>query len=103
MHAALQPQLATTTAASQRVRPAAMIRRTLVPIALCLLAAACASSTQVAQRDNDRCTARGLKPETKEFERCMLDVETERKVRMDERHRALIERSGAPPSALAGQ
>jgi hypothetical protein len=71
------------------------LRPIFVP-ALCLMLAACASATQIAQRDSDRCTATGYRPDSKEFNDCMLRLETERKIRTDARHREMMERSSAP-------
>jgi hypothetical protein len=71
------------------------LRSILVP-ALCLLLAACASATQLAQRDGDRCAARGYKPDSDEFKDCVVRMETERSVRTDARHREMMERSSAP-------
>jgi hypothetical protein len=73
-----------------------MTIRPAVLLALALSLAACASAQQTAQRDEERCAARGYKPNTKEFETCMLDLETARTVRRDTRHREMMERSANP-------
>ena len=61
-----------------------------------LLLAGCASTEQLAQRDNERCAARGLAPETKNFNDCLTQLETERVLRKDARHREQIEKSANP-------
>jgi hypothetical protein len=73
-----------------------MTCRSILPLALCLLVASCASTTQLAQRDSDRCAARGYQPNTDDFKDCIVRLETERTVRTDARHREMMERSSAP-------
>ncbi len=73
-----------------------MTLRSILPLALGLLLAACASTEQAAQRDNERCVARGLQPETKNFNECMTQLETERVMRKDARYREQIEKSANP-------
>ena len=73
-----------------------MTWRSILPLALCLLLAGCASATQLAQRDGDRCAARGYQPNTDKFKDCIVRLETERQVRTDARHREMTERSSAP-------
>jgi uncharacterized protein YcfL len=72
-----------------------MTYRPLLLLSLILLAG-CASAEQLAQRDQDRCVARGYKPETKEFNDCMTLVENERVARRDALHREQIEKSANP-------
>jgi hypothetical protein len=73
------------------------------PIILLMLAAllaGCASSAeQLAQRNNERCAARGLQPNTDAFSDCVVALETERTVRMESRRRDMMERSNIPPAA----
>jgi hypothetical protein len=73
-----------------------MISRLSLSLALGLLVAGCSSVGQLAQRDNERCAARGLQPQTDAYTNCLASLETERKLRMDARHREQVERSGAP-------
>jgi hypothetical protein len=73
-----------------------MTYRSIVPLALCLVVAGCASATQLAQRDDERCVARGFKPDTPDFKKCATELETERALKMDQRHREMMERSSAP-------
>ena len=70
--------------------------RPFLLLSLTLLVAGCASAEQLAQRDNERCTARGLQPETKDFNDCLAQLENERVARRDARHREQIEKSANP-------
>ena len=73
-----------------RPRPLA---RLLVPFALALTFGACATN---AQRDNERCAARGLEPTSDAYKNCLVDLESERRSRMETRHRDFLERSASP-------
>jgi hypothetical protein len=73
-----------------------MSLRSILPLALFVLAAGCASATQLVQRDDERCVARGFKPDTPDFKKCATELETERALKMDQRHREMMERSSAP-------
>jgi hypothetical protein len=79
----------------------AAIRRFALPLVLGLLAAGCASKAQLAQRDSDRCVARGLQPNTAEFNACLLQVQGDRDARMETNRRDMLERPNVPyiPSA----
>jgi hypothetical protein len=60
---------------------------------LCGLVAACTTSPeQQAARDEERCTARGYKPQTKEHDTCVVGLASSRDSRMQQRHRELVER-----------
>ncbi len=75
--------------------------RTLALVALCALTAACGSSReQLAQRNSERCAARGLAPNSDAFNQCVTGLETERDSRMESRRLEMMERSGVPPSAM---
>jgi hypothetical protein len=55
--------------------------------------AACASSAeQQAQRDDERCAARGLQPNSKEHDDCVTSLASQRDARMERRHREMVER-----------
>jgi hypothetical protein len=55
--------------------------------------AACASSAeQQAQRDDERCAARGLQPNTKAHDDCVTSLANQRDARMQQRHREMVER-----------
>ena len=73
-----------------------MISRSILLLALGLFVAGCSSASQLAQRDEERCAARGLQPQTDAYTNCLVSLETERKLRMDARHREQVERSAAP-------
>lgn len=67
--------------------------RTIFLLALTGLVAACATSPeQQAARDDERCTARGYKPLTKEHDDCVVGLQGRRDVREQQRHRELVER-----------
>jgi uncharacterized protein YecT (DUF1311 family) len=67
--------------------------RLIVLSALCAFAAACATSPeQQAQRDEDRCTARGYKPQTKQHDDCVSGLASSRDARLQRQHRELVER-----------
>ena len=71
--------------------------RTLLGLALCALATGCITTAeQLAQRNNERCTNRGLEPGTKLFNDCLAQIENERDERKEANRRAMVERSGAP-------
>jgi hypothetical protein len=76
-----------------------ILTRSIVLLVLTTALAGCltASPEQIAQRNADRCTARGYQPNTKEFEECVTRIETERGLRMQTRHQEMLERSAAPP------
>jgi hypothetical protein len=58
-----------------------------------MLAAGCAmTAEQQAQRDGERCTARGLKPGSKDHDDCLTQIERTRDARLQSRHRELVER-----------
>lgn len=55
--------------------------------------AACASSAeQQVQRDDERCTARGLQPNSKAHDDCVTSLANQRDARMQQRHREMVER-----------
>jgi hypothetical protein len=72
--------------------------RALPVLLLSLLLAGCFNTAQqAAQRNEDRCAARGLKPGTDAFADCIVKLETERDVRMQRAHRENMERTSIPP------
>ncbi len=71
--------------------------RSILVLALGLSLAGCLStSSSVAQRDNERCAARGHAPDSDKFKDCLVQLETDRKVRSESRHRDFMERSAVP-------
>jgi hypothetical protein len=59
---------------------------------LCLVAACTTSPEQQTARDEQRCTERGYKPQTKEHDNCVVGLASSRDSRMQQRHRELVER-----------
>jgi hypothetical protein len=57
-----------------------------------LVAACAATAEQQAQRDDERCAARGLQPSTKAHDDCVVGLRAQRDVREQQRHRELVER-----------
>ena len=62
-----------------------------------LVAACAATAEQQAQRDDDRCAARGLQPQSKAHDDCVIGLRAQRDVREQQRHRELVERPAATP------
>lgn len=61
------------------------------------LAGCITSAEQVAQRNEERCTARGYQPKTDAFNDCIVRLEGESQARRDARHREAVERTTVPP------
>jgi uncharacterized protein YecT (DUF1311 family) len=61
------------------------------------LVAACATAAQQTQNDDDRCTAHGLKPTTKEHDDCVTRLQSSRDARLQQRHQEMVERPAATP------
>jgi hypothetical protein len=74
----------------------AMTRRLPLLLALGLLVAGCASQAQLAQRDHDRCVARGYQPDTREFNACLVQLQGARDARMETNRREMLERPNVP-------
>ena len=73
--------------------------RPLLVLALCALATGCITSAeQQAQRNEERCAARGLQPNTDAFKDCMVRIDTERELRMQTRRQEMLEKSAIPSS-----
>jgi hypothetical protein len=74
------------------------LRRGILVSIMSGLVAACAMSPEKqAQNDEQRCTARGLKPTTKEHDDCVSGLTSSRDARMQQRHRELVERPAPTP------
>jgi outer membrane biogenesis lipoprotein LolB len=70
-----------------------MTRTFFLLAALCAIVAACTTSPeQQTARDDERCTARGYKPQTKQHDDCVQGLAASRDVREQQRHRELVER-----------
>jgi len=74
-----------------------MTRSLLLLSLLAVTLAACASAKDIEARNEARCQARGLQPNTKNYEDCMAQVETERTNRMEQRRREALEQPYVPP------
>jgi hypothetical protein len=70
--------------------------RLILIVSLALLAAGCASTKQLAERDNERCAARGFQPNTDAFSNCLVQLDSERDARKDANRRALLEKPDIP-------
>ena len=75
-----------------------MTRIILLTLLGALLASCASSPEQIAQRNEERCQARGYQPKTDAFADCITRLETERSLRGEQRRRELLEQSAAPPS-----
>jgi len=66
--------------------------RSIVVLVLSALIAACAmTAEQQAARDDERCTARGLQPQSKAHDDCVTGLQASRDSRSQQRHRDLVE------------
>ena len=73
--------------------------RPILALALCALVAGCITTAeQQAKRQKDRCVERGYQPNTDAFKDCVVRLETDKTVRMDQRHREAVEKSAIPSS-----
>ena len=70
-------------------------RSTALLVAGALLAS-CSSAAQLAQRDEERCAARGLAPKTDAYSDCVVRMESERLQRIGARHQEQVEKSASP-------
>jgi hypothetical protein len=76
--------------------------RSIVVLALCALASGCITTAeQQTKRNEERCVERGYQPKSDAFNDCIVRLETDSTVRMDQRHREMVEKS-AIPSANRG-
>jgi hypothetical protein len=81
------------------------MKRRLVPLLLLfgLVLAGCTSAAQLAERDKERCAARGLAPNTDNYANCLLQVEGERTARTEQRRRYEIEKTFDPSTLTGGR
>ena len=71
--------------------------RSILLLALALPIAGCVTTAEeIAKRNNARCVERGYQPNTDAFSDCLVRLDSERDLRMQERHREITEKSGAP-------
>jgi outer membrane murein-binding lipoprotein Lpp len=85
-----------TPAKKERLPMICFVRRTAAVLALGLLVAGCASSAQVAQRNEERCAARGYQPKTDALNNCVVQLEGERQQRMENNRREMMEKPFTP-------
>jgi hypothetical protein len=72
--------------------------RSIVVLTLTGLVAACAvTAEQQTARDDERCTARGLQPQSKGHDDCVSGLQRQRDTRMQQRHRDLVEQRAPTP------
>jgi hypothetical protein len=77
--------------------------RSILVVALCLLAAGCITTAeQVAKRNEDRCVARGYQPDTDGFKDCLVRVESDRSQRMENNRREALEKPDNPTTNTRG-
>jgi hypothetical protein len=76
-------------------RPLLRLSPSLLLLAASL--AACTSAKDIEARNEARCQARGLEPNTKNYEDCMRQVDAERSARMEQRRREQVETPYVPP------
>ena len=57
------------------------------------------SAQQVTQQNEERCAARGHKPDSQAFSDCVASFEAVRERRMDARRNEMLERSNVPAAA----
>jgi hypothetical protein len=73
--------------------------RPILALALCALTAGCITTAeQQAKRNEERCVERGYQPKSDAFNDCIVRLDTDRTVRMDQRHREAVEKSAIPSS-----
>jgi hypothetical protein len=84
-----------------------MNHRFIRPSMLLLLAglalAGCTSAADLAKRDNERCTARGLTPNTDTYSNCLLQLEGDRGARIEQRRREMLEKPFDPSTNTPGR
>ena len=73
--------------------------RPILALVLCAFASGCITTAeQQAQRNEERCVERGYQPKSDAFNDCVVRLETESTIRMDQRHREAVEKSAIPSS-----
>ena len=77
--------------------------RSVLLLALSVLAAGCITTAeQAARRNEERCVARGYQPKTDAFNDCVVRLETERDQRMESRRREALEKPDNPTASTRG-
>ena len=77
--------------------------RSILALALGTLVTGCITTAeQQAQRNEERCAARGYQPKTGPFNDCVVRLESERSQRMESNRRYQLEKSDNPTTANRG-
>ena len=85
----------------QAMKPA--VRHFLIALAIGAALTGCTSAEQLAQRDQERCSNRGLAPNTDLYANCLLQLEGERSARTEQRRRENLEKPFDPSSNTPGR
>lgn len=80
-----------------------MFRPPILLLTLGLALAGCTSAVQLEARDNERCAARGLAPNTDNYANCLLQLESERSARTEQRRRENLEKPFDPSTVTQGR
>jgi len=73
--------------------------RPILALALCALVTGCITTAeQQTKRNEERCVDRGYQPKSDAFNDCVVRLETESAIRMDQRHHEAAEKSAIPSS-----
>jgi hypothetical protein len=78
-------------------------RRTMLLLTFGVALAGCTSAADLAARDNERCVARGLAPNTDNYANCLLQLQSERSARTEQRRRENLERPFDPTTVTQGR
>ena len=77
--------------------------RSILALALGLFVTGCITTAeQQAQRNEERCVARGYRPKTDAFNDCVVRIESERGQRMESNRRQLLEKPDNPTTSNRG-
>jgi hypothetical protein len=77
--------------------------RSILALALGTLVTGCITTAeQQAQRNEERCVARGYQPKTDAFNDCVVGIESERSQRMESNRRQLLEKPDNPTTGNRG-
>jgi hypothetical protein len=79
------------------------VRHSLIALAVASALAGCTSAAQLAERDQQRCSDRGLAPNTDLYANCLLQLEGERSNRMEQRRRENLEKPFDPTTVTQGR
>jgi hypothetical protein len=77
--------------------------RSILALALGIFVTGCITTAeQQAQRNEERCVARGYQPKTDAFNDCVVRIESERGQRMESNRRQLLEKPDNPTTSNRG-